>query len=258
MNMLSTARNYLSRFRPIISHKPSTAQSIVSDLFIWRRDSTILTYFDLLSLPSLFDDIPDSEIILYLFDAAGLLIRTHNIVVRACHKLTICINDYLPSNSGMYGTFAIFHSYNPLSVITLKSHLTERGYVSYRSANSPLATYVHGNYDAISLSYDSLKLLGGTCVFRRNYNLQYCFQSDNKYHAFFVNYSIKKQHICCKLISLCGSLLLTMSFDLDPGACFFIPFEPNMSCRLIISSRLVMSRPTVFRFRNLLSDVFHG
>ena len=45
---------------------------------------------------------------LYLFDAGGLLIRTHNIVVRACHKLTININDYLPSNSGMYGTFAIF------------------------------------------------------------------------------------------------------------------------------------------------------
>ena len=100
----------------------------------------------------------------------------------------------LPSD---YGTFCVFHTKVPNSVLELQSFIAERGYVSYQYKNARLRSYVHGNLDAID---DSLVPVGGSSFLNRQYNLQYLLDIKKTYEIALINASSKNKKIKFKIV----------------------------------------------------------
>ena len=82
------------------------------------------------------------------------------------------------------------------------SFITERGYVSYRHTGSPLRSYVHGNFDAISLWPDKrMKMLGVKSFLPREFRLQHELLGRGLYEIGVVNSSSKVQHLSRQILS---------------------------------------------------------
>ena len=140
------------------------------------------------------------------------------------------------------------------------SHLAERGYVSYRYRDAPLRAYVHGNFDAIAYLPDqSLELLGGPSIRRREYNLQHALGTQGYYELGIVNPTPRKQRITCRTLSASGKLLVSETVQLPPlGSHLFRVAPEHAHQRIVMSSRLIMARPLVFHIQDKTLDVFHG
>ena len=65
-------------FQPLVA-VPSVRDSVVSDLFIWRKSRTFKTCFELTSIPSFFDEntIYDQSVVIFFFDSEGTKISEH-------------------------------------------------------------------------------------------------------------------------------------------------------------------------------------
>jgi len=250
-------------WRQPLTLTPGDAYSTISDLFVWRSSEVWQTFFELIDIPSLFEDGQGSgQVTLMFFDGSGNHIREEKLHLPANCRKTLNISSLVGRTHGESGTFAIFHSTAPPSVIKLGSFLAERGYVSYCYRAAPLRSYVHGNLDAISRGPDGgLQLLGGTSFLSREFRLQYEFHPGIAYELVVLNPTPLKQRFTCKFISvLSGKVMSVRVVILNPGAIQWVPvaIEESGSVRLIIESRLVMARPLVFRIQNLKLDVFHG
>ena len=250
-------------WRQPLTHLPIKLNMPISDLFVWRSSSEWQTYFELIDVPSLFEDFSISQCVtIIFFDANGIQILEHRVFLQANRKLTLNISSMISQAMGEIGTFAIFHLTTPLVVTNSGSFLAERGYVSYRYRDAPLRAFVHGNLDAISLKEDGgLQLLGGTSFIRRQYNLQHELQPRIVYEFGLVNPTADMQLCTFKLISVSsGKLIDTKDVKICSGGIQLVsvPGKEFGSARLIIESYLVMARPLVFRFQNLKLDVFHG
>jgi hypothetical protein len=242
---------------------PAGADSPISDLFVWRSSEDWQTFFELIDIPSLFEDNQSSDqVTLIFFDGRGNIICEKLFNLMANYRQTLDISGLIGRNNGDSGTFAVFHSKTPTAVTKLGSFLAERGYVSYCYRNAPLMAYVHGNYDAISRGGDGeLQMLGGTSFLNREYRLQYEFQSGLVYELGMVNPTPFMQYFTCKFFSvLTGKLQYSQNLSIAAGGIelFAVTDEKIGPLRLVIKSQLVMARPIVFRIQNRKLDVFHG
>lgn len=256
-------RRAIWTWRQPLTHLPGVASAPISDLFVWRSSAEWHTYFELIDIPSLFEDYQTSlYVTLILFDGSGMQISEQKVSLQANRRQTLDISAIIGLEHGETGTFAVFHSTTPSVVTKLGSSLAERGYASYRYSGAPLRAYVHGNLDAISLGADGeLRLLGGGSFLRRKYNLQHELQPGVFYELGMVNTTTTSQRCICNLISVnCGKILHVQEVNLPPGGIKLVPVNPDKSesVRLVIQSHLVMARPLVFRIQNLKMDVFHG
>ncbi len=252
------------RYKQPLTAKPYTPELTTSDLFIWRVSSNWKTYFELLDVVSLFMNIETSRTItLIIFDANGNLLRKRDIQLIANKRCIVDLSDYVIDADGQYGTFSIFHSETPAKIQELGSYLAERGYVSYLHNNSPLRSYVHGNFDAVSINANGeIQYLGGKSFLKREYRIQYQFENNNQYEIVFVNPTERIQCLNLKIIDS-----LTLSADknqikriLRPGQVVSVKVE-NIEFekfRIITSAKMVMPRPIIFKFKNDSLDVFHG
>jgi hypothetical protein len=250
-------------WRQPLTHLPGIASAPISDLFVWRSNEEWHTYFELIDIPSLFEDYQASRYVtLILFDWSGRRISEQKVSLQANSRHTLDISAKVGRAHGESGTFSVFHSTTPSVVTKLGSSLAERGYVSYRYRDAPLRAYVHGNLDAISLSADGeLQLLGGSSFLRREYSLQHELQPGVVYELGMVNPTSTSQRCIYKLISAhSAKILYVQEVSLPPGGIQLVPVQSDKSesVRLVIQSHLVMARPLVFRIQNLKLDVFHG
>lgn len=250
-------------WRQPLTRLPALAHAPISDLFVWRSTAEWQTLFELIDIPSLFEDGKGPKhVSLVFFDDCGHRVLEQKVNVQANYRQTLDISAAVGRAHGESGTFAVFHSTTPSVVTKLGSFLAERGYVSYRYRGTPLRAYVHGNLDAISLGADGeLQLLGGSSFLRREYRLQHELQPGVVYELGMVNPTSTSQRCICKLISVhSGKLLHVRAVNLPPGGIQLVPVQADTSepLRLVIQSYLVMARPLVFRIQNLKLDVFHG
>jgi hypothetical protein len=246
-----------------LTRMPIDACSPISDLFVWRSSEVWQTFFELIDIPSLFEDGQGSgQVKLVFFDGGGNQIREEKLHLKANCRQTLDISALVGRMHGESGTFAIFHSATPRSVTKLGSFLAERGYVSYCYRAAPLRAYVHGNLDAISQGPDGgLQLLGGTSYLTREYWLQHEFQPGAVYELGVVNPTPLAQRYTCKIISvLSGKINCVRSVNVPSAGIQLVPVAVDElgPSRLVIQSRLVLARPLVFRIQNLKMDVFHG
>ncbi len=241
---------------------PAIAGAPVSDLFLWRNSAEWETFFELTDLPALFAG-PDSAgryVTLVFFDAAGQPFIKKTVEISPGRRITLALSAIIGSDHGPVGTFSVFHTHTPESLQALGSHLAERGYVSYRYRCAPLRAYVHGNLDAIALLPDqSLQLLGGQSVRCREFHLQHALGMQGYYELGIVNPTPNKQRVVCRTLYVNGKLIDLQSVDLAPrGSHLFRATTQHTQQRIVISSRLVMARPLVYRIQNQTMDVFHG
>jgi hypothetical protein len=132
--------------------------------------------------------------------------------------------------------------------------------LSYTYKASPLRSYVHGNLDAISKYNDEHNMLGGSGILKREYTLQYELNNKSNYEIVVVNPSDEVKKITCKVVDSDNILINQEIIKVKPrGAGIFpVSFESQKSARIIITSRLVMARPLVFRISDNFFDVCHG
>lgn len=249
-------------YKQPLTRVPAIAGAPVSDLFVWRNSEEWQTFFELTDLPALFagPDRAGGHVTLVLFDAAGQPFLEKTVEITPGRRNTLALSEIIGSRFGPVGTFSVFHAHTPQSLQRLGSHLAERGYVSYRYRGAPLRAYVHGNLDAIArLPDQSLQLLGGQSIRRREYNLQHALGMQGYYELGIVNPTPKKQRIVCRTLSASGKLLDSQTVDLPPRGSHLFRVAPEYAQqRIVMSSRLIMARPLVFHIQNQTMDVFHG
>jgi len=249
-------------YKQPLTRVPAIAGAPVSDLFVWRNSEEWETFFELTDLPALFagPDGAGGHVTLVLFDAAGQPFREQTVEITPGRRNTLVLSGIIGSEFGSVGTFSVFHAHTPQSLQELGSHLAERGYVSYRYCGAPLRAYVHGNLDAIArLPDQSLQLLGGQSIRRREYNLQHALGTQGYYELGIVNPTPKKQRIVCRTLSASSKLLGSQTSDLPPRGSHLFRIAPeHTQQRIVMSSRLIMARPLVFHIQNQTMDVFHG
>ena len=246
-----------------LTRLPALASAAISDLFFWRSSDEWQTLFELIDIPSLFEDGGGPQhVSLIFFDGSGRRILEEKVQLQANCRQTLDISFMVGRAHGETGTFAVFHSTTPASITKLGSFLAERGYVSYRYRDAPLRAYVHGNLDAIAQGADGgLQLLGCSSFLSREYSLQHELQPGVVYELCMVNPTSTSQRCICKLLSIrSGKISCVQVVNLAPGGIQLVPVQADKSepVRLVIQSHLVMARPLVFRIQNLKLDVFHG
>lgn len=256
-------RRAIWTWRQPLTRLPALASAPISDLFVWRSSDEWQTFFELIDIPSLFEDGQGPQhVTLIFFDGTGRRVSEQRVNLQANCRQTLDVSSMVGRTHGEVGTFAVFHSTTPSDITKLGSFLAERGYVSYRYHGAPLRAYVHGNLDAIALGADGgLQLLGGSSFLSREYSLQHELQQGVVYELGMVNPTSTTQRCICKLISVrSGKIMGVQVVNLAPGGIQLAPVRADKSepVRLVIQSHLVMARPLVFRIQNLKLDVFHG
>lgn len=253
------------QYRQPITQYPGKKDIPVSDLFIWRKGEQWKTTFELLNLPALIDSELDKaapEALIFVLDNKGNILFSRPLSYDGQFSRNISLNELLDSEDNVdseYGTFCVFHTNIPCLLKGSGSFLAERGYISYQYGQQSLRSYVHGNLDAVALETDDLKMLGGKSILRRKYNLQYNMDYGIQHEIGLVNPTSGRQRLTLNVESVDGKNFLKKQIILQPRGCVLesIP-ETKLPSRLTISSRLVMSRPIVFKFNQNSMDVFHG
>ena len=108
---LEKVRLFFWKIGQPLTRIPTCPNATVSDLFIWRNTENLTTYFELLSLPFILDEIFPTPIFatLVIFNRHGEFLSEETIQLMPTLRQTISLSDYLPDNCGSYGTFSIFH-----------------------------------------------------------------------------------------------------------------------------------------------------
>jgi hypothetical protein len=243
---------------------PKDRLTSISDLFFWVRNDEFEVFFELLNLDYLTGSIGQSQVEIVFFNKTGYIFFKEQLDLSCGYRQHLNITKILEQNSlssisGDYGTFAIFHLNTPKIVTDMNSFVAERGYVSYRYKKSPIASYVHGNYDAIGKSGSEYIPLGGESFIKRRYDLQYLFLPEKKYRLVLVNPCKKSKKISINLISIANQKIKKISLKINPKASVIHDLE-NFSepSRISIHSKIVMARPIIFCVSADNIDVFHG
>ena len=185
----SSARRVLNRLQPIT--RRHSHRNPISDLFPWIVTHDFDTCFQSHDISSLFSPSSlnfSSNCLLVVFDSNGIEILRVSLPLQSLLKTPIYFSHLLRSSSFEYGTFAILHNSNPHVFVDKPFVLTDRWYVSFNNRLSDLRHYVHGNYDAVTLTNQgSIICLGGSSFLPRSYHFQYLFDSDFCYDLFFTN-----------------------------------------------------------------------
>lgn len=264
MRQLERVRRRLWTYKQPITHAPTQQAVPISDLFTWRNSDQWETYFELYNIPALLDLETEGQqtVELTLFDQHGSLLSSHLLHVDNCKRHTISLRNFLDSNYGECGTFAVFHLHYPESIAKLGCFVAERGYVSYRYNNSPMRSYVHGNLDAVAkLPAGKLELLGARSFLKRDFRLQFLNQGMNSIELFLANPTNHLQRLSCSfLTSGARKLLGCAEIEIPPGGVRVVErnLDSDDPVYVEIKSKLVMARPLVFTFQNSGMDVFHG
>ncbi|AKR43483.1 hypothetical protein [Methylophilus sp. TWE2] len=264
--MMKITKQRISRaiwtFKQPLTKQPSIAGSPVSDLFLWRCNRDWETFFELIDISAMFgarQPVPNVAKIMF-FDAAGIMLRIKEIELIPNQRKTLKISDFLSENDGEVGTFCVFHMVTPDVISHLGSFLAERGYVSYQYRDAPLRSYVHGNLDAVSLNGSRLEMLGGCSWLKRRYALQYQFIPNNDYELAIANPTDKKQHIKLTLFDMDNKQVFVDDAHIAPGGVHLTAFDKLQSSPTLLSveSKMIMARPSIFKIKNDVLDVFHG
>lgn len=265
-NILERLRRASWIYNQGLTKKPSEKSNSVSDLFLWRNTSDWKTFFELVDIAGLFLEDADENskryVTLFFFDSTGLQFHEEKINLIQNERMMLDLSKFTNNSGSSFGTFCVFHSFTPKEVSELGSFIAERGYVSYSYKGSSFRSYVHGNLDAISYSYEKeLQMLGSRSFMRREYRLQYELQGDANYEVGLVNSSNKSLSVSCSAVSTRDGDVIQLQkakIQSKGSTVFSFNVKKSQSCRIIIKSGLVMARPLVFRTHQNKLDVFHG
>lgn len=257
---LSNFSNYLLAYDGL-TKVPSSPKAIISDLFLWRKDTVWTTFFELLNINYLINpnDYNSSESYakLLFFNQLGEKFLEQDISYSNEGRNTINISNLIPDNLNGFGTFSCIHLSNNLNIIENNSFIAERGYCGYSRNDSICKSYVHGNLDAISYDKSDIEMLGNYNKRTYFYNLQYEFKAGINYDIVLTNPTNNNQNITLNFIN---NNSFDQVYNIKPRGSIVknIFFTNNLKVKLIIKSNIYMARPIIFRYHENSLDVFHG
>ena len=105
--------------------------------------------------------------------------------------------------------------------------------------------------------------MGVSSILERDYKLQFNLTNTENYEFIVINYTNKQQKVLFKFLDVATDKEISVKkYFINPNGCCLCNFDINYigNFRLVISSKLIMARPFVFRFgiKNNFCDVFHG
>ncbi len=265
MNLrIERIRKAIWTYKQPLTKMPSNPGSPVSDLFFWRNSTDWSTWFELVDTTGLFiDDNAPRYANFMFFNLLGIKLHEEKVKLVSNKRNTIELSKCLSNIKDEVGTFCVFHSKTAEQITEQGSFLTERGYIAYQYRNSPVRSYVHGNYDAVCQTLEGkIDYLGGIGILPREYRVQYEFDGKADYDLVFVNPTSKKIKITCVISSLKHpeKSHMEQTKNVLPGGASIFEYDRKIdaSYRVIVKSRLVMPRPVVIQIKNDKIDVFHG
>lgn len=139
--------------------------------------------------------------------------------------------------------------------------MAERGYTGYVNKSiSNVKGYVHGNHDALAMSYDDkLMCLGKNHFNKKEFRLQHQLKGSANYELGFVNTSDKSEVLTLVILQE-NKVSKKIQKCIPSKGIIWITHRLNdeENARIIIYSRLNLPRPVVFRIMDNSFDVFHG
>ena len=248
-----------------ITKVPSKGATI-SDLFIFRIEDNWQTFFELLNVNQIMNptqrEIKEERVNFFFYSTSGEFLGSKEIDLPIQMKKTIDVNQIAKKLSiNKDGLFSIFHENPPKWLESYNSFLAERGYTGYLNPQKGnIKSFVHGNLDSIAIkSNKKTELLGVVSLRQKEYRLQHTLDDNKEYELYFVNPSPKKQIIYFH--EQRGEEEQKTQMILASGGMgkYVKPIRDiQFSSRLIIKSKLPLTRPVVFKHMETSFDVFHG
>lgn len=262
-NIPSRILEFLS-YKGVSMTKMPSNESVISDLFILRVENNWQTYFECLNLNSILnpsDPYENNVIEVYFYTKNGICKGFREVTLNDSFKVNLNINE-LAAELDIYedSTFAIFHTKLNTWISDFGAFISERGYIGYyNTKKGSINGYVHGNLDAISknITLNKISLLGDYSFFNKEYRLQHLIDPKNDYELFIVNPTVKPQKII--MIERSKNRTNEKHFIIQSGGFLKYNVINNIfEKRIIIKSKLYLSRPVVFKIMSKSFDVFHG
>jgi len=247
-----------------ITLKPKGPKAVISDLFPIRNDLDWKTEFELLNVPGLIsgnnNTTNDHSATLYFYDDNGNLLGNRHVAMNGVGRQTIKLTKILKNEISKAKTFALFHDYEGINLLSDGSFLAERGYTGYEYKNSGIKGYVHGNLDAVALLNTQVKPLGNKSFFSRTYTVQHQLLGPARYEFIFTN-PTSGDVVIKPLLSSIGNNWIAQNYFRIPSLgtkIFSVDLNKGDTYKIKFKSRLYLGRPVVFRTYNESMDVFHG
>lgn len=249
------------RSEQLFEVKPLNAQSVISDLFVWRVDDDWNTTFQLFNISSFLfpEEKPMEHCEVIFFDLNGRQIGHSSIPLKPFEMKTIDVSP-LVNLKGM-GTFSIFHYSHVVKLIaTKKSHLTERGYIAYHRKNEKLKSFCHGNMQSLSKSenrkYQSVVGVSSDCVYHPQLILSDC----HEFELIYTNPTLQAQAIILNFYDKDNKELKRIEDVIKPLGvqCFKINNDNHAIHVFKNSGKIVLWRPAIFKYYSTHFDVMHG
>jgi hypothetical protein len=256
----STNRGFLASG---LTRVPSFSNSVISDLFIWRKNRDWKTFFELLNINNLINadnqGLDGDSATFVFYDEKGFEIGSKKVPVKLGRQ-TIDIGEHIPTGYEGWGTFACFHDQFSPSVSQYGSFIAERGYSGYEWNNTGAKGYVHGNLDAIAKSESGIELLGTSWRKKLKYNVQHELVGPANYEFALVNPTNKIQKIEFVIKETTLGTVFSEVVSLSPRQSIIktVKVQFQEKFQITLSSHLYMARPVVFRLQEYSMDVFHG
>jgi len=257
---------FLGKKRILVTSIPNDNKSLVSDLFLYKIENGWNTFFELLNYSRILDlkslNKFDYKITIKFFNSEGEFLEDYKIKSSNNFRSTLDIKK-IANDLKIFknGTFSVFHHYESNIINDSKGFLTDRGYIGYYNKNiSPIKSYIHGNFDAISLnSKGDFQLLGTYSFFTKKFNLQHEIDKRYNYDIVLINSSSSKQKVIFD-IHYNGTVESKEKIIPSKGFYEFKKLKNKVisNSRVIIKSKLYLARPIVFKYMDSSFDVFHG
>ena len=246
-----------------LTRVPAVKESVISDLFIWRKTDEWRTFFELLDINKLinpnYQDIGNNYATFVFYDHTGGEIGRQKVPVKPGRQ-TVDVSSMLSDGCKGWGTYACFHGKIPEAVSESGSFIAERGYSGYEWKNIGSRGYVHGNLDAIAMSTKGIEMLGTSWKDKLIYQLQHELTGPATYEFALVNPTQKKQKVEFVTKNIFQNIESHQETTLSSRASIVkrVELQEGEKLQFAIQSKMYMARPVVFRLQSHSMDVFHG
>lgn len=258
-------RTYIN-FRAPMNLRPMQSDASVSDLFPWRIDDTWKTRFEVTNTPSFLfpKEGIDDEVTIIAFRADGSEIERTQFVLSPFETRPYFLADLVGHKNGAVGTFSVFH-HAPVAEKILKetkTHMAERGYLSFKRKDDAVWGVVHGNLHCLSKTPGG-KQLGfahGRVVKPEPYRLQLDMSDCRSFDLTFTNPSKKPQSLEVVYLSSTRTELKRVSRVISPRGIEVFNWDNNEEfCTLCEAwGALPMWRPAIFKHYESHFNVLHA
>ena len=258
-------RTYM-KYRSPVNIRPMRSNASVSDLFPWRIDETWETRFDLTNTPSFLfpkESLTD-QVTLVAFRANGREINRIELLLSPFETRPYRLVDLVGSGNGQIGTFAVFHhsAHAEKMLAKTKTHMAERGYLSFKRKTDSLWAVVHGNLHCVSKSPSrpDIDITHGRVAKPVPYRLQLDMSDCRSFELSFTNPSTIPQPLEIVYLSGTRSELRREKRIIKPrGIELFHWNNDEQLCTLCEAwGAMPMWRPAIFKHYDSHFNVLHS